>query len=198
MAICSWVRLHSSISLWKLRATSIGSRFSLWMFSTMAISSIPWSLVSRMYAGIISMPHIWHALNLRSPLIIWYLSADFLRTVIGWIKPRVLTESASSSKASWSNDILGWNGLGSIMSAGIRKMSEVSCFCVVVLTIPLFTYPTGFLMLLRSVSSPSRAPRPFPSPLCCLLIFVLLNVSHYCCTAGVAAFFSNSSLARLR
>ena len=44
------------------------------------------------------------------------------------------------------------------------------------LTISLLTYPTGFLMLLRSASPPRRAPRPFPNPLCGLLIVSSLTV----------------------
>ena len=128
-----------------------------------------------MYAGIMFIPASLLALKRRSPLMIWYLPSAFLRTVIGWMRPSVLIDSASSSSASWSKDIRGWNGFGSMRSAGIRSTSaEPPCCGCSSLTTSLFMYPTGFLMCPRSAaSSPKRALRPLPSPLCCLLMLLL-------------------------
>ena len=117
----------------------MGSRSSLWMFSTMAISSILWSEAERMYAGIISIPAALQARKRRSPLMIWYLSSPVLRTVMGWIRPRLRMDAVSSSSASVSNDIRGWNGLGSIRSAGMRTMSALPSDAVRAPTISLLT-----------------------------------------------------------
>ena len=64
------------------------------------------------------MPASWEALNRRSPEISWYLVADNLRTVNGWMIPNVRMLSASSFSAKGSKVRRGWSGLASIAEIG--------------------------------------------------------------------------------
>ena len=77
-----------------------------------------------------SIPAFVQARKRRSPLMIWYLE-PFLRTVMGWMSPKVRMESASSRRASSPKLMRGWKGFGSIRSTGMRRTSAVTSFSVV-------------------------------------------------------------------
>ena len=91
----SWVlNLRSKILLYDF-ASSIGFRFFLWIFSTIATSALllSFKLVTKM--GTVVNPAIVAALYLLSPAMISYLSFNGL-TIKGWIIPCSLIDSDNS------------------------------------------------------------------------------------------------------
>ena len=95
------------------RASSIGVKFFLWIFSISAISALSLSFKFLIITGTVSLPARTLALYLLSPAIISYLSPIVLTTK-GWITPCSFIESDNSNISSSSNWILGWNLFGKI------------------------------------------------------------------------------------
>ena len=97
------------------------------------------------------------ALNLLSPATIIYLSPVLL-TIIGWITPWTLIESASSFRAVGSKFLRGWFGLTSISLISISE--TFSPLISSILPFASFFTSTGS----SSSNIPSKLPKPLPKP----------------------------------
>ena len=94
------VSSNSSCSRFSAMASSIGLRFSRWIFSIRAMAIAASSPTGLIIAGILSNPANWLARQRRSPAMISYFSLEIGRITIGCMTPCFLIDAASSSKAS--------------------------------------------------------------------------------------------------
>ena len=91
-----------------LAGTGVNMAKSNWILAIIALlTTVIVSLFGKgllrlipIFAGIIVSPAKLLALKRLSPLMIWYTPSCFFLTVIGWMRPRVLIDSESSSSAS--------------------------------------------------------------------------------------------------
>ena len=117
-ASSSCVAPNSSSSCWYAAASSSGFRLARWMFSSSASRSIASSWVSRMIAGMLSLPTAWAARQRRSPMTSSYRPSPISRTTIGCRKPTSWIETLSSSRASSSKTCRGCLAFGSMADTG--------------------------------------------------------------------------------
>src|SRR6266545_475314 len=151
-ASSSWVAPNSASSCWYAAASSSGLSCARWMFSSNASRSISSSRVSRMIAGIISMPSAIAARQRRSPITSSYRPWVSSRTTIGCNRPTCWIEDFSSSKDSSSNTCRGWRGFG-LMSRTATSRNRAP--------------GTGARSMWGSMAGrawPSRLPEPWSGP----------------------------------
>lgn len=113
-----WDILNSSARRLKALARSMGVSSFLSRFSTRASSSDSLSESSLTMAEIIVIPVRMQARKRLSPATSSYPSPFFL-TIMGWARPWVLIERASSLMSLLSKDKRGWNSFATMDDVGI-------------------------------------------------------------------------------
>src|SRR3569832_479613 len=158
-----WVRVNSPISRCKALASSMGFRFSRWMFSISAIAIAALSGTSRTTAGISCRPAICAARQRRSPAMISYSPLPSGFSTMGCTTPCARMDAARSSRLSVCMSTRGWYLPRRIRSTGRLRSPESRGAAA---GADEGTGAAGSML-------PSKASRPRPRPRFLITIFII-------------------------